>query len=157
MPRPWLHVTMQGVGFVDEVSTADTTAISESVRRRLAGVPWQVVKFHRLTARQQAIALCPTPTSAVCSIRDAVREGISDVWGVCQVPERSESYSPHLTVAYVNTPMSSVPVVKLMETVDPSPVEIAIRSVSLIRLRRVERSYTWDGAEQFNLGSNGSG
>ena len=39
IPAPWLHLTMQGIDFTDEVPDADIAAIIEGARERLAGRP----------------------------------------------------------------------------------------------------------------------
>ena len=39
IPRQWLHLTTQGIGFTDEVPDADIEAIIEASRERLADVP----------------------------------------------------------------------------------------------------------------------
>ena len=39
VPGPWLHLTMQDVGFSDEVSGGDLAAITAAARSRLAAVP----------------------------------------------------------------------------------------------------------------------
>jgi hypothetical protein len=38
VPGQWLHLTTQGVGFTDEVSDTDLTAITSAARTRLAAV-----------------------------------------------------------------------------------------------------------------------
>ena len=38
VPGPWLHLTMQGIGFSDEVSGDDLAAITAAARSRLAAV-----------------------------------------------------------------------------------------------------------------------
>ncbi|WP_407936524.1 2'-5' RNA ligase family protein [Lentzea tibetensis] len=80
VPLPWLHVTMQGVGFVDAVSESEVRAIVAAARARLAKIPPQTLTFHKPTIRPQAIALCPDPTEAVHTIRDAIRHAIADRW-----------------------------------------------------------------------------
>jgi hypothetical protein len=42
IPARWLHITMHGIGFVDEISTADLAAVTEHLGERL----------HRLHPRQ---------------------------------------------------------------------------------------------------------
>jgi hypothetical protein len=39
IPAQWLHLTMQGIGFADEVSDADLSAIITAAKARLAAVP----------------------------------------------------------------------------------------------------------------------
>ena len=38
VPGPWLHLTMQGIGFVDEVAADDLAAVTAAARSRLAAV-----------------------------------------------------------------------------------------------------------------------
>jgi 2'-5' RNA ligase len=47
IPLEWLHLTMQGVGFTDEVSPDDAHAIAEAAAAKLAALPPVELTFQR--------------------------------------------------------------------------------------------------------------
>ncbi len=47
IPRQWLHLTTQGVGFTDEVPDTDIEAVIDAARKRLAAVPRVTVNMAR--------------------------------------------------------------------------------------------------------------
>ncbi|MFS8101935.1 2'-5' RNA ligase family protein [Lentzea alba] len=143
VPISWLHVTMQGVGFADEVAEAELAALADAVGRRVAAVPPQVVTFDRPTARPQAIALYPSPARQIQKIRTAVRTGFADLWGERRVPEAEAPFTPHLSVAYVNSDTSSRRAVQAVTAVVTRPVAVTIRRITLIALAREGHLYRW--------------
>jgi hypothetical protein len=55
IPPRWLHLTMQGIGFTDDISTADLDMVTERIRERLGEVSPPTVMFHRPTIRKEAM------------------------------------------------------------------------------------------------------
>ena len=51
----WLHVTMQGIGFTDEISTADLAAVTAGLGERLRAMEAPVATFHRPTIQPEAV------------------------------------------------------------------------------------------------------
>lgn len=49
VPIPWLHITMQGIGFIDEVSDTDRDAIVDAAGRRLATIQAPTLTSHHVT------------------------------------------------------------------------------------------------------------
>jgi hypothetical protein len=68
IPLEWLHLTMQGVGFTDEVSLNDARAIAEAVATRFANLAPLELTFHSPVIRPEAIALPPGPREALAHI-----------------------------------------------------------------------------------------
>ncbi|MCP2168040.1 2'-5' RNA ligase family protein [Goodfellowiella coeruleoviolacea] len=143
IPHDWLHLTMQGVGFVDEVSKSDAHAIAEAAQARLAALPAPTLTFDKPSIRPEAIALPPQPAEPVHHIRTAIRAAIADVWGPDRVPEQADGYQPHLSLAYVRTDGPATPVRDALSAVTPDPVQVTIHTASLIRLERANRLYRW--------------
>jgi 2'-5' RNA ligase len=144
VPIPWLHITMQGIGFIDEVSDTDRDAIIDAASRRLAKIPAPTLTFHHVTIRPEAITLYPNPTEPVRTIRSEIREAIAGVWGTNQVPEIADNYQPHLSIAYVNSHAESSRVAEVMSAKSPDPARLVLTSASCIAIQRVNHSYHWD-------------
>jgi 2'-5' RNA ligase len=144
VPISWLHITMQGIGFIDEVSDIDRDAIIEAASRRLAKIPAVTLTFHHVAIRPEAIALYPNPIGPVRTIRSEIREAIAGVWGANRVPESADNYQPHLSIAYVSSHAESSRVAEVISAENPDPARLVITSASCIAIQRVNHSYHWD-------------
>lgn len=143
VPHQWLHLTMQGVGFTDEIPEPEVRAILDAARTRLAALPAPDLTFHRPTIYAEAIPLTPNPAGPVHAIRGAIRDGIADVWGPDRVPEPPDGFRAHVSMAYSNTAAPTAPVAAALDQVDADPVIVTIRETSLIVLNRDHRMYEW--------------
>jgi hypothetical protein len=95
IPLPWLHLTMQGVGFVEDVTADQVDALLRAARTRLGELDPVKARFHRPVIRPEAIALPPDPVVPVQEIRHIVRAAIGDVFGPDAVPDNADGHQPH--------------------------------------------------------------
>jgi 2'-5' RNA ligase len=144
VPIPWLHITMQGIGFVDEVSDTDRDAIIKAANRRLAIISAPTVTFRHVTIRPEAVTLYPHPAESVRAIRAEIREAIADVWGTSHVPETADKYQPHLSIAYVNSEAESSHVAETLSVKNYDPVRLVLKFASCIAIQRANHLYHWD-------------
>ncbi len=61
VPLRWLHLTMQNVGFTDEVSEADARAVLAAARDRCSGLPPFELTLGQAQVRGEAVAIRPFP------------------------------------------------------------------------------------------------
>jgi hypothetical protein len=61
VPDRWLHLTMQGVGFTDEVTDADLRAITDSAGTRLTAIEPVTVQLGPAVVGDEAVALPAQP------------------------------------------------------------------------------------------------
>ena len=153
IPLRWLHLTMQGVGFTDQVHPDQARAIVDAVGERLAGLSPVELVFHHPAIRPEALALPPIPAQALAGIRNTVREGIAAVWDTTRVPEDGSRFEPHISMAYVNKDGPGAAALRALAGVNPEPVQVAVCEVSLIVLRRDERLYRWETFATAPLGA----
>jgi 2'-5' RNA ligase len=150
IPQRWLHLTMQGLGFTDEVSDDDVAAVTRGATARLAAVPAFDMTLGPIEADAEATGLLVRPWAAVTEVRNNIRGAIADVWD--EVPEKPQ-FHPHVSVAYSNADVLTGP---LRERVAPlrdvEPVTIPITSAQLIRLNRDNQMYEWDVVADIPLG-----
>lgn len=142
IPGQWLHLTMQGIGFADEVSDADLSAVITAAKARLAGVPPVIVAIGPPVVAAEGVTCWASPPRALDPVRNAVRAGIADVWGPERVPEATE-WSAHVSVAYASADGPG----ELVEAALGDLTDVAeatIGSVDLIRLGRDHRLYEWE-------------
>ncbi|MET9271137.1 2'-5' RNA ligase family protein [Kribbella sp. NPDC003557] len=152
IPLRWLHLTMQGVGFREDVPDARVDALLAAARVRLAELEPAKVRFHRPVVRREAVLLPADPAEPLRTIRYAVRAAIADVCG--GVPENADGYRPHISLAYANTAQPAAPIIAALDRVNPTPADLILSTVSLIEMHRDNRMYQWRTVEAVPLGLN---
>jgi 2'-5' RNA ligase len=152
IPQQWLHLTMQGVGFVEDVTAAQVDDLLQAAKSRLSKLEPLKVRFHRPVIRPEAIALPPNPFAPVQEIRHTVRAAIADVFGADSVPDSADNYQPHISLAYVSTPQPASVTLDAINRVTIDPADLTISAVSLIEMHRDNRMYEWRTVEAVPLG-----
>ncbi len=150
IPDQWLHCTMQGLGFVDEVDQADVEAITGAARKRLAAQEPFTVSIDRPAFTPEAIRWEAEPAEPVTAVRAAIREAIGEVWP--EVPEQAGGFAPHISIAYGNTDGPADAVLEALASVPSQPATARIASAELILLGRDRRMYEWEPVASVPLG-----
>jgi len=143
VPLQWLHLTVQGLGFIDEIDARDLAEIDAAVARHLKELPIAEVTFDRPVIRPEAIALPPAPVALLTEAKAAIRRGIGEVWGHDNVPEQLEGFQPHVTVAYSSGEGDVGEIISRLEAVDAMPARVQLRPPRRITLQRDHRIYEW--------------
>ena len=149
VPDRWLHLTMQGVGFTDEVTDTDLAAIIIAASARLAKASPVVATLAPPRVASEGIACGVGPDRALTPARDALRAAIGEVWGSGLVPEEPE-WSPHVSIAYASADRSGDVFEAALDRLEGASA--AVRAVDLIRLGRDQRSYEWETVARLPLG-----
>jgi 2'-5' RNA ligase len=142
IPARWLHLTMQGIGFTDEVSEREIADIADAARKRLVNQRPVSLVIGPASVDPEAIMFEVTPTDALSPVRSAIRAAISEVRGAAEVPE-SEEWAPHVSLAYSNSDGIAAPYIAAVDSVSTFPVTLTISKVDLIELNRDMRLYQW--------------
>jgi hypothetical protein len=152
--RRWLHLTTQGIGFTDEVSDGDLTAITAAAHGRLLAVRPAEVMLSAPHAASEGVASYVGPDGALDPARNALRAAIGDVWGADKVPELPE-WAPHVSYAYANADADAdgSPYDAALDGL--GPVSATVTAVELIRLGRDRRVYEWQTIASLPLGDRG--
>ena len=153
IPGPWLHLTTQGVGFSDEVSTADLAAITTAARCRLAAVPPAAVTICPARVLDEGVVCDAHPAAALTPVRDAVRAAITDVWGTARVPGESDWW-PHVSLAYASADGPAAPAEAALAGFTAAAA-ITVTEVQLILLGRDNHRYQWETQATVRLGAPG--
>ena len=141
IPRQWLHLTTQGIGFTDKVPDAELDAIIQESRERLTGVYPVTVTMGPAVVDPEVVRLEVEPADRLTPIRRALRQAIATVRGPDHVDELDD-WTPHVSVAYSN---STAPMAPIRDVLEPplEPVSVEIADVQLIILRRDTHLYEW--------------
>lgn len=150
VPDRWLHLTMQGVGFVGEVPEEEVRAIADAARERLAAVPSFDLVLGAPVVDPEAILVPARPADAVNEVRDAVRAAIGDVR---EVPERADGFTPHVSIGYSNDTGPTAPFATVLARADIKEARARITHAELIVIHRDRRMYEWEPYARIPLGS----
>jgi 2'-5' RNA ligase superfamily len=157
IPGRWLHLTMQGIGFTDEISEDEIAAVTSMLRDHFRTVTAPVVTFHRPAVWPDAITLPAEPASALRKLRQGAYEVIQAVLGPARMHEPSKAiaqYRPHVSVAYINAPGPAQPMVSGLQQASPRPVTAALDSASVLTFHRDNRMYEWTAATRLPIGQS---
>ncbi|MEU8141365.1 2'-5' RNA ligase family protein [Nonomuraea sp. NPDC048901] len=157
IPARWLHLTVQAVGFVDEVSEEQLDQITEAVRVRLGGLTPVELTFHRPALLGEGVVLAPTPTGPLHQMWGEIRSGIAEVLGNAPTAaEQAKGFHPHVSLTYINTPGPARPYIDALSAVEAAPVIVDVEQVALIVQNRVldpEWLYRWTTRTTVPLGA----
>ncbi|RKN50428.1 2'-5' RNA ligase family protein [Micromonospora endolithica] len=142
VPLDGLHLTMQGLGFTDEVTDHGLRTIVAEAQRRCAGIPPLELSLGPVDPDAEGIGLLVRPWDRVEQLRAAIRDAIGSVWQT--VPEAAEGFRPHVTIAYSGSQTPTGPVRDRLNALrHQPPARVIIRQATLIALRRERRTYQW--------------
>jgi hypothetical protein len=157
IPGRWLHLTMQGIGFTDQISEDEIAAVTGALQEHFRTVTPPVVTFHRPAVWPDAITLPATPASALRQLRQGAYDVIQAVLGqdrMHEPPETIAQYRPHVSVAYINAPGLAQPIVSALPRARPEPVTTALDSASVLTFHRDNRMYEWTTAIRLPIGQS---
>jgi 2'-5' RNA ligase len=154
VPLEWLHLTMQGVGFVDEVSEEDAEAIASAAQARCAKLEPFTCTLGPARVASEAVMLDVAPTEPVHELRKVLRAAVAQVWSADRVPETGKEFIPHMSLAYSNTVAWAAPVVTLIEGVSAPPANMTVTAAQLLMLHRDARVYQWEVFATIGLGGD---
>ncbi|WP_207311946.1 2'-5' RNA ligase family protein [Lentzea alba] len=152
VPVKWLHLTLQGIGFTDEVNRGDVDRIVESARTRCAELKPFTLTIGPAHVDSETIQMAGRPLEPVAALRLAIRAAIGDVWGVENIPEREDGFRAHVSLGYSNSAGPTEPVRDALAAHPGTTAEVTVSSVALIDLNRDRKAYEWDDVATVQLG-----
>lgn len=153
--RQWLHVTVQGIGFLDVLAPGSLPQLADSLQRRLARVPAPTVVIDPPEISQDAVHLPLAPADGLVRVRQAVRSAAADTLGLPEpyaLPGQDGDYRPHVSIAYANGPAPCDRVRDRLDAVAHAPTTLRFGTLSVLALRRVDRTWQWSDEVRLGLG-----
>ncbi|MCZ1001154.1 2'-5' RNA ligase family protein [Streptomyces mirabilis] len=150
IPDRWLHLTMQGIGFVGEAKEQDVYAIVDAARTRLAAIPAFDLQIGPEVLDPEAVLLHVHPDGPVRAVRNAIRGAIGNILG--EVPEEAEGFTPHVSVAYSAGDGPTEPIAQILASLNLAPAQARISSAELIVIHRDNQMYEWETFAKVPLG-----
>ncbi|MCX4471947.1 hypothetical protein C5N14_26210 [Micromonospora sp. MW-13] len=143
IPDRWLHLTMQGVGFADELALDVVQDIADEARSLLAALPAFQVEFGPIVVADEAILMPAEPAERIHGLRHLTRQAIGRVLGPDEVGEDPDRFRPHVSVAYLTAGGPALPYIEATSRAEIQPTHVAIRQVDLIEMHRDHQMYEW--------------
>lgn len=144
VPDEWLHLTMQGVGFVDQVDASEVDSIVAYARRRCANLAPMELAIGKPHVDPESIQIAVDPAEPVRILRREIRAAIGDAWGAERVPEPAEPFTPHMSLAYINSAGPAMPLINAIEAAPKLSAVARISACQLIVLNRDNGMYVWE-------------
>ncbi len=142
VPDASLHLTMQHVGFTDEIPEEDMRAMVSAATRRLALLPAFDVVIDRPVVTREAVRWDVLPAEPVAAVRLAIRQAIAEVWPAA--PGRDDGFVPHMSIAYSNAAVPYSTVADALAAVVEPPAVVRVENADLIVQHRDRRMYEWE-------------
>lgn len=146
IPQQWLHLTMCGVGFVDEVTPDELAAINATVEQLAARTPPINVTFSHAVVRPEAVYLPAQPTDRLVTLHSAVLMAIRETLGdsrIHQLPEQAAGYRPHVSVAYANSNGTAQPIHDALGATTLGSADVTLNELPLLEFDRDNGMYQW--------------
>lgn len=144
IPKQWRHITLQGLGHVEEVSDQQRDEAVHAVAERLARLDPIESTFQRAVIFREAIALPPSNPDAYATLRNEIRAGITDAWGWC--PENADGFRAHASLAYSSGSASASPIRAALDGRPHESVDTTTFEARLIVMNRDRHMYEWSEA-----------
>nr|KEP24053.1 hypothetical protein DA06_24215 [Georgenia sp. SUBG003] len=146
-----LHLTVQGVAFLDTLPPDAAGRVTSSVRERLRDLAPVTVELTAPEVVRDSVVVGVRDDSGLQELRTAVRAGIADagldVHG-------DDDWWPHVSLAYATAEGSGEPVREALSAVAGGHAEapvLTVRKVSLLAQRMEPPAYLWDVLDAADL------
>lgn len=142
VPLQWLHLTLDDVGFVDELTPGQVEDVVESVHAAVEG--WRVppITLGPVTTMVGALVLRAAPEAELGQLRDRLRASTGAVLGHDAASGLGDFW-PHVTLAYSNDACDRRTVMEPLGTVSSDQVVVAAPQLTLAAATRRNRHYQW--------------
>ena len=142
IPVPWLHLTLDEVGFVDAVGPEDVDRVVESVRAVIAD--WRSGPIHLgpVTTMEDAVVLAATSAADLDELCGRLRTATTAVLA------RDPGYEPipfwgHVSLAYTNQPCDAASVLAPLTALAGETLTVSVPRLTLAAVTRRDRHYQW--------------
>jgi 2'-5' RNA ligase len=137
-----LHISVQHVGFTDEVSADEATALLDAARRLT--VPRLRLLLGPVDPNPESVVLRVTPWEPITGLRRRLREVTAEVLGAHRLTGADDHFWPHVTIGYTNAELPTGPLLRRLAALPPRPpVAALVCRVDLVVLNRDNRAWTW--------------
>jgi 2'-5' RNA ligase len=143
IPPEWLHISVQGVGFVDEVSDDEIATLVKELRQRCLTIPPLRIALDGPVVAEEGVVLKVHPLDELRKLKRTIRTVLTQVRDPSKL-DGGDAFTPHLTLAYSNSTGSAAQTVQALDRLPDLPVEITLDKLRLVSLGRDRQMYEWE-------------
>lgn len=154
-PR-WLHITMQGIAFVDNVDPCAIASLIREVGPKVSRMTPPIVTVHPPETTFDSITLPVTPEQPLSEVKRLVRvAGTKILRGrdLQELPQSPDGFRPHISIAYANSDVASFEVSSALSSVPDCHTTVSLNSLCIVQLQREQNRWSWDGSIKLPFGS----
>ncbi len=153
----FLHATIQGIQFTDELHERDIDRLVMTLREYLGAFSPQEFVTGAPETDKDAVQLPIYPSEPLHALRSMLRNGIKESLTSVELytlPEPTNGFSPHVSIAYANAQISVRRIHEALEAIPPRVAGFTPLSVAIIKLRRESRRWSWTDELLVPLGTS---
>jgi 2'-5' RNA ligase len=151
IPVPWLHLTLDEVGFVDALSPHQVEEVVESVRVAVAGWSTTTLTLGPVTTMEDSVVLRAGPTSRLTDLHHRLASGTTLALGREEAHD-PEGFHPHVSLAYANRTCDPQDVLAPLAATVTRLVDVEVSHLALVAATRRDRHYQWTVCAEVPLG-----
>jgi 2'-5' RNA ligase len=151
VPPKWMHLTVQGLGFVDEVPPGDLPVVLGELAKHCANVRPIRTKLGKPIVAEEGVVVRVSPADELSGLKTLVRQVLAEVRNPALL-EGSAVFNPHVTLAYANRSASAARTIGLLEELTPLSLELYFGELQLVGLGRDHHMYEWEVVSEVQLG-----
>jgi 2'-5' RNA ligase len=140
VPAPWLHLTLDDVGFEDEVAPEQVRDVVARVFAAVAEQPLPPLELGPVNTMVDALVLEAAPGDALVELRDLLRTCTEEV--LPGAASALDAFWPHVTLAYSNAPVGRAALLAALDDLGEARLVVEPQLV-LAAVTRREKHYQW--------------
>jgi 2'-5' RNA ligase len=150
IPRRWLHLTVQDIGFADECGE-DLPRLVECATERLHGMSPLALRLGPVITLGSAVVLAAEPVEDLTALRSRLQDAMSSAGTTAAVPGPAV-FHPHVSLTYLKRECDAAEVLRPVENESTTSLHVSVTSVTLAKVTRGDCSYRWDTCAEIPLG-----
>ena len=149
VPPEGLHLTLQNVGYIDQVAAATIQRIADAAAASCERVSPFELDIDRAVVHPEAVLLLVLPREPVDHLREVIRQAIAEVIESdrpvpgTQADVGPDRVVPHITLAYSRSNGPAAPLIEAVQSIDRETVRVTIDNTHLLAVQRADFAYQW--------------
>lgn len=152
VPPQWLHLTVQDVGFVDEVSPGAVQSMLDVASKAVADLQSQPLTLGPVSPMRSAVVLPQQPADHLRGLRRRLREAMAAVGMAVPGPDE---FRPHVSLGYLNRDCDARTVMDRLRPVRSLTTTVQGPRLTLAAVTRRGRHYQWTSKAELRLAPAG--
>lgn len=148
VPPQWLHLTVQDVGYVDEVPPDDIESMVDLATEAVGDLQSRPLTLGPVMPMRSAVVLSVHPADHLRGVRGRLRKEMAAVGMVVPGPDL---FRPHVSLAYLNRDCDARAVMDRLRPVRSLTTTIHGPRLTLAAVTRQDRHYQWTARAELPL------